>query len=150
MSKMRDIKKYNKDRSDSAIIPRGAFSADTAKVYILISILAFHILPLVLALMKQTSNAYLNSVFMFYFDPIIIFALLLVYGIKIGFNAKMPLLTTALAAISTIMYYHSGTDAEMGILYYPLLTLVLALLAYGVTAFLGILAGSLIRHFRIF
>lgn len=147
---MRDLKKYNKDSRESGIVPRGAFNADTSKVYILIAILAFHILPLILALVHQTSNAYLNSVFMFYFDPIIIFALLLVYGIKIGFNFKMPLLTTVLAAISTIMYYHSETGAEMGILYYPLLTLALALLAYGVTAFLGILAGAVIRHFRIF
>lgn len=144
---MNDLKKHNKG---SSLIPRGAFSVDTAKVYILAAMIAFHILPLVLALAGKTSNAYLNSVFMFYFYPIIIFALLLVYGIKIGFNYKMPVITALLAAVSTIMYYSGASDTGMGILYYPLLTLTLALFAYGLTAFLGILAGAFIRRFKIF
>lgn len=145
---MNDLKKYNKGRV--GLIVRSAFKADAAKVYILIAMIAFHIVPLVLALAGKTANAYLNSVFMFYFNPLIIFALLLVYGIRIGFNYKMPVITTLLAAVSTVMYYHGSSDAEMGILYYPLLTFTLALFAYGLIAFLGILAGAFIKHFKVF
>ena len=148
MSGMNDLKKNNKDRA--GLIVRSAFRADAAKIYILTAMIAFHIVPLVLALAGKTAHAYINSVLMFYFDPLIVFALLLIYGIRIGFNYKMPLIVTLLAAISTIMYYNGAANTEMGILYYPLLTLTLALFAYGAVAFLGVLAGAVIQHFKIF
>ena len=131
-------------------MPRAAYSAETAKYYILAVILIFHILPLVLKLCGSAGASLLNFNMRIYVNPMAVLAILLIYGIKLGFNFKMPLFATLLASASTIMYYQIDVDPQQGLLFYYFQNFSLFFVLYAVMAFVGILAGSLIKKLKIF
>lgn len=137
-------------KKDDGFLPRAVYSSETAKYYILATIIVFHILPLVLKLCGTIGQSLLNTNMCFYINPMAVLAILLVYGIKLGFNVKMPIFVTLLSAASTIMYYTIAIDEELGILYYYFLTFGSAFVIYGIMAFLGAFFGALIRRARIF
>ena len=137
-------------KKESEFLPRAVYSQETAKYYIIATILIFHILPLVLKLCGPIGQSLLNTNMRLYINPMAVLAILLVYGIKLGFNAKMPMFTTLLSAASTIMYYTIEIDKEQGILYYYFLSFAFFFVIYGIMSFMGVFFGALIRRAKIF
>ena len=152
MSKQGNIRGRNSRnlKKESGFLPRAAYSQETAKYYILATIIIFHILPLVLKLCGPVGQSLLNSNMRLYINPMAMVAILLVYGIRLGFNVKMPMFTTLLSAASTIMYYTIEIDKEQGILYYYFLSSAFFFVIYGIMAFIGVFFGALIRRAKIF
>ncbi|MCH5212684.1 MAG: hypothetical protein J1G06_06695 [Oscillospiraceae bacterium] len=137
-------------KKESGFLPRAVYSSETAKYYIMATIIIFHILPLVLKLCGPIGQSLLNTNVRIYVNPMAVLAILLVYGIKLGFNVKMPLFVTFLSAASTIMYYTIEIDRELGILYYYFLSFGSCFIIYGIMAFMGVFFGSLIKRLKIF
>ena len=137
-------------KKESGFLPRAVYSQETAKYYIIATLLVFHILPLVLKLCGPIGQSLLNSNMRIYINPMAVLAILLVYGIKLGFNVKMPMFTTLLSAASTIMYYAIEVDKEKGILYYYFLSFASFFVIYGIMAFMGAFFGALIKRAKIF
>ena len=137
-------------KKEDRFLPRAVYSQETAKNYIIATIIVFHILPLVLKLCGIVGQSLLNTNMRMYINPMAVLAILLVYGIKLGFNVKMPLFVTLLSAASTIMYYTIEIDEELGILYYYFLSFGTSFIVYGIMAFLGAFLGALIRRIKIF
>ena len=137
-------------KKESGFLPRAAYSQETAKYYIIATIIIFHILPLVLKLCGPIGKSLLNTNMRIYINPMAVLAILLVYGIKLGFNVKMPMFTTLLSAASTIMYYTIEINQEQGILYYYFLSFAFFFIIYGIMAFMGAFFGALIKRAKIF
>ena len=139
------MKKNIKKRADERIIPTAAFSTENSKTYILVTIILFHVLPFILALIGDMGKMILTHLFMFYLNPLIVFATLFVYGLRVGFNAKVPLIVTLLASVSLIMYYSIEPD-----LAHYVLTFLLGVCVFAIMGFLGILAGAFVKHLKVF
>lgn len=141
--------KLYKPLKDSGLIARGKFTMDTAFAYLVVVIAAFHLLPLCFIAFGETGKMLLTNYCMVLINPIMIFCVMLIYGVKIGFNFKMPLLCAALSAVSVLMYYDFVADAAEGVLYYPLVSTAVMLIVYGVFAFGANLIGALIKHYLV-
>ncbi len=139
------MKRNTKKRADEKIIPTAAFTTENSKIYILVTIILFHVLPFILALIGDMGKMILTHLFMFYLNPLIVFATLFVYGLRVGFNAKMPLIVTLLASVSLIMYYSIEPD-----LAHYVLTFLLGFCVFAIMGFLGILAGAFVKHLKVF
>ena len=137
-------KNLNKQPSEKLIITT-AFTAEKAKLYIFILILMFHVLPCILALCGDAGHQILTNLMMFYLNPVIVFGIMFVYGLRVGFNAKMPLITDLLASVSIIMYYRLSPDLGT-----YTASLLLGLCVFGVMAFAGAVIGAFVKHFNIF
>lgn len=155
MSSKKNLKRMKPD-SEGKVFAKAQFSSEKAQPYILAAILIFHILPLVLMLCGPMGKTLLVANMRFYVNPVIVAAITLVYGIKIGFNAKMPLVATLLSSASTIMYYNNIKDTpfeqirENGLLYYDMLNFATFFVLYGVMSFIGIAIGSFIKKLQLF
>ena len=152
MSRKNDLRKYGKNASpeNDKLIPKGEFSMETAKSYIIAFMLAFHIFPLVLILCGPFGRAFLNTFCLVPLNPMMVLAIMLIYGIKIGFNMKMPLIGTLLSAVSVLMYHDLSTTAPEGVLYFTLIAFVSMFIVHGIMAYAGALIGAFVRHFKIF
>ncbi len=150
--KQRDLLKYSKEweDNDNRIIPRAVFSQQTVKWYVLALILLFHIMPLLLLACGKTGIQIMDNLLSVYLNPMIVFAVMLIYGVREGWSLKMCLIATILSSISMLMYYSSEFDPEKGLLYYPLVSFSLAFFAYGIMGFIGDLLGAFIKHLGIF
>ena len=139
------MKKSIKKQPEQRLIPTAEFTAENSKLYILVTIILFHVLPFILALIGDTGKMILTHLFMFYMNPLIVFGTLFVYGLRVGFNAKMPLVVTLLAAMSLIMYYSIEPD-----LAHYVLTFLLGICVFAVMGFLGAVAGAFVKHLKVF
>lgn len=150
-NKKKEYKPSTKYRSlkNEGMLVRGAFTMDSAKVYIALIIAAFHILPLCFVAFGETGKQLLTMYCMTIINPIIVFMIMLIYGVRIGFNFKMPLLCTVIAAVSIVMYYDFNTDVSEGILYYPLVAATIMFFVYGILAYVSNIIGAFIKHFLV-
>lgn len=123
-----------------------AFSLDEAKLYITALILLFHVFPLVLKAVTPAADVLLLNYVMLIVNPMIIVIVMLIYGIKQGFNKKMPIICILLATISVPMYYDIEVDPNMGLLYYYLISTSVALIEYTIFTFAAVFVGSLIKE----
>lgn len=155
MSSKKNLRRVKPD-GDGKLLAKAQFSSEKAQPYILATIIIFHILPLILMICGPIGKTLLESNMRLYVNPVLIAAISLVYGIKIGFNAKMPLFSTLLAAASTVMYYNNISDTpfeqirEKGLLYYDLLNFSTFFVLYGVMSFIGIAIGAIIKKLQLF
>lgn len=122
------------------------FSLEEAKLYITALILLFHVFPLVLKAVTPAADVLLLNYVMLIVNPMIIAIVMLIYGIKQGFNKKMPIICILLATISVPMYYDIEVDPSMGLLYYYLISTSVALIEYAIFTFASIFIGSLIKE----
>lgn len=141
-------KNYKSLKSDGMII-RGDFRVEKAKGYIMAVIIAFHILPLCFVAFGETGKQLLTLYCMTIINPLMIFAIMMLYGVRVGFNFKMPLLCTLISAISIMMYYDFGSNAAEGILYYPLVSTAVMFFVYGIFSYASNLIGAFIKHFLV-
>ena len=139
------MKKTINKKADEKLIPTAPFTTENSRIYILVTIILFHVLPFILALIGDTGKMILTHLFMFYMNPLIVFGTLFVYGLRVGFNAKMPLVVTLLASVSLIMYYSIEPD-----LAHYVLTFLLGFCVFAIMSFLGAVAGAFVKHLKIF
>ncbi|MCD8180479.1 MAG: hypothetical protein LUF26_03245 [Firmicutes bacterium] len=85
------------------IIPKGTFTIDDSKMYIIATIIMFHILPLIFVITGENGKYILSFTYVTA-NPIFLGITGLIYGIKKGFNFKFPLIMTVLSALSIFMY----------------------------------------------
>lgn len=100
------------DKKEKAI-SRGEFSIDDSKIYIILTIVMFHILPLFFVIMGENGQMLLLQTFLMMLNPMFIAIAGLIYGIKKGFNFKFPIFMTIIATISIPMYYTFNTSTYM-------------------------------------
>ena len=126
------------------IIKRGEFSIDDSKVYIILTIVMFHIVPLALVMMGEKGQEVLMITFLMMLNPIFVGLAGLIYGIKKGYNFKFPLFMGVIAAISIPMYYNfeSGT--------YMMQTLIVMAVVYLAFAFVATAVGAFIKKLMNF
>lgn len=139
------MKKNINRKPTQKLIVRAAFTAENSKLYVLATIILFHVVPFVLALCGDIGKQILTNLMMFYLNPMIVFATLLVYGLRVGFNGKMPLVVTLFASASIVMYYSIAAD-----LAHYVLAFMLAFCTFAVMAFLGAIIGAFMKHFNLF
>ena len=120
-------------------IATGKFSLDDSRLYLIITIVCFHILPLFFVFMGQTGQQILMTVFLMTLNPILIFCICCFHACRLGFCFKFPALVGAISALSVVMYYN-GIAEGMG-----LITLVLFLLVYMLFSFGSELVGGFIK-----
>ena len=124
-----------------SVIAKNEFSMDNSKIYIILTIVMFHIVPLVLVMMGEEGQNILLVTFLMMLNPIFIALTGLIYGIKKGYNFKFPLFMGVIASISIPMYYNFESGAYMA------QTLVVMALVYIAFAFLSTLIGAFIKKF---
>ncbi len=100
-------------KKEDALIRKSEFSIDNSKIYIILTIVMFHILPLFFVMMGDNGQMLLLQTFLMMLNPMFIALAGLIYGIKRGFNFKFPLFMTVIAVISIPMYYKFDGGAFM-------------------------------------
>ena len=130
---------------DTHIIKRGKFEMETAKIYLVISLLIFHIVPLVFVFMGEVGFATLMNMFLYTINVIFLFVIGLFYGIRIGFNFKFPLVMLVISILSYVFYYNSAvlfTDAN-----YYVMTGMITFVVYAVFSFFSVVLGGWLKRF---
>ncbi len=138
--KMNDLNKH------SGIMERGKFSFESAKLYITALILLFHVLPLAFIGSGEIGKALFNTYGMMMLNPLFIAIIMIIYGVKVGFNFKMPLLCILAATVSIPMYHDIAVNYEMGILYQHMVATAIALIVYTIDSFISLFIGAFIKH----
>lgn len=126
---------------DEGIVSKCKFSIDNAKWQIVALIICFHIFPLFFLPLGETGQNMLKQGVMLVANPMMVFAILVFYGVKQGFNCKMPLFSGFIAAASVAMYYKTES---MG---YTVQTAVIMFIVYSVIAFISDFLGALIKRY---
>lgn len=132
-------------RDDKRLIKRGEFKMETAKMYIVFTLLVFHILPLIFVFMGETGMQILFTVFLFTVNIVMLFAIGLFYGIKIGFNFRFPALLALLAVLSYVFYYNSAYIFNDAVNYVT--TGIIAAIVYVIFAFVSTAVGGFTKRF---
>lgn len=127
-----------------SVIAKNEFSMDDSKVYIITTIIMFHIMPLVLVMMGESGQLLLLQTFLMMLNPIFISLASLIYGIRKGFNVKMPLFMGIIALASIPMYYQFD-----GIGYLIQTTIIMGIV-YLIFAFAATAIGAFLRKFLNF
>lgn len=97
--------------------------------------------------MGDTGRQILSSVFIVYLNLILVFVIMLFYGVRVGFNFKMPVICTLLAAASIAMYY--TTPSQEDYLMYTIQSTVVMFVVYGVISYISTAIGALIKHYMV-
>ncbi len=113
------------------------------KSYIIADLVAFHIVPLLFALL-HIDMAILVTMMLMTLEPLYVVIISLVYGWRKGFGWKFPLLTGIIFAPSVAMYYLPLTTPDE--IMYALLSTAVFTLVYWVFAFGAAALGSFARR----
>lgn len=117
-------------------LPHGEFSMDDSKIYLILTIIVFHILPLVFIAFGENGRLMYDMVYLT-IDTMFLAIAGLIYGLKKGFNFKMPLIMTALGVLSLIFYAEFSAEmAVNGRLVFAVAYLIIAFGAVIIGAFL--------------
>lgn len=133
MSKRRTLKKRN------GLVITGKFEMEKSRIYIMISLLMFHIAPLFCVFMGETGKSFL-PILMIVLNPIFLFMIGLFYAVRNGFDWKFPLITTVLSAISIVMYYDFET------IYNAVLSFMVFICVYAIIVFVATVLGGILRR----
>ncbi len=122
-----------------SIVKKGEFSVDDSKIYIILTIIMFHIVPLALVMAGKNGQDVLLVTFMMMLNPIFVALTGLIYGIKKGYNFKFPLFMGVIAAISIPMYYNFESAS------YMLQTFMVMTAVYIIFSFVSTFVGAFIK-----
>lgn len=106
-------KNRRKSLKKEPVIPKTDFSFYESKIYIIATIIMFHIVPLVFVMMGENGQLLLLQFFLMMLNPMFIALSGLIYGIKQGFNFKFPLFMAIISMVSIPMYYQFDAAANM-------------------------------------
>lgn len=123
--------------------PRVEFSTSDSKVYMIATLVIFHIVPLVFVLMNftmpDTNFMALYTQFAIYFNSSLLAIIAFLYGIKKGFNFKMPIIISVIAILSIIFYAEYMINQTLPMMF-----------AFGFVyvlfSFVGILIGAYLKR----
>lgn len=136
--------KYSSLKKKQGVIHKEKFTFDNSKVFLTGLIICFHIIPLFFLAFGDMGKQMLNSLGMLVMNPIFIMAILLFYGVRVGFNMKMPFLTAVISGASVGMYY---LDPEQeAYLFYLFQTVVVMFCVYLILAVGFELIGAAIKR----
>ena len=120
----------------------GNFGFDTSKGYMAAFIVLFHIVPLITVFTHSSFE--LMAVLFMIVNPMAIFILSAIFGVKQGFTWKLPLFVAGVFAPSVIMYYKDFNTPE------DIINAVRTILIYSIVYFIFSLIsealGGLIRR----
>lgn len=121
-------------------IVKSKFSIDDSKMYIIVTIVMFHIVPLFFVMMGENGQMLLLQFFLMMLNPMCITLTALIYGIKKGFNWKLPLFIAILAFVSVPMYYEFDSAA------YRMQTTVIMAIVYTLFAYISAVIGGFVKN----
>lgn len=121
------------------IVRTNDFSVDDSKVYLIAAIVMFHIVPLFFVMMGENGQLLLLQFFLMMLNPMFIAITGLIYGIKKGFNFKLPLFIAIIAAVSIPMYYHFENAG------YLMQTFLIETIVYMIFAFAATFVGGFVK-----
>lgn len=130
---------------DTHIIKRGKFEMETAKMYLVIALIVFHIVPLIFVFMDATVLAAIMQMLLFTVNIIFLFGIGLFYGIRIGFNFKFPLVLLVISVLSYVFYYNNAELFENA--NYYIMTGMIVAIVYAVFSFLSTALGGWLKRF---
>ena len=124
-------------RKKGGPIVTGKFNMEESRLYVMIGIIYFHIVPLVFVFMGGMGQQILQSIFLDKLNPIMIFCLCCFHATRLGFCFKFPGIISILSSLSLFMYYSLGnvyglgeTNPGLGIVIFVMFTLVYVLFAF--------------------
>ncbi len=130
---------------DTHFIKRGKFEMETSKIYLIIALIIFHIVPLVFVFLGQTGLSILFNSFLYTINTIFLFGIGMFYGIRVGYNFKFPLVLTVISVLSFVFYYNSDiifSDAN-----YYIMTGLITVIVYALFSFLSTALGGWLKRF---
>ncbi len=117
------------------------FGFETSKGYMAAIIALFHIVPLI-AVMGNSALS-LMPVLCMIVNPMIIFIVCIVFGVKQGFTWKMPLFVAVVFAPSVFMYYMDMQTPED--MMYAIQTTLIFIIVYFIFSLIATAVGALFR-----
>ena len=115
------------------------FSFYESKIYIIATIIMFHIVPLVFVMMGENGQLLLLQFFLMMLNPMFIALSGLIYGIKQGFNFKFPLFMAIISMVSIPMYYQFDAAANM------MMTTIIMCIVYAIFSFAATVIGAFVK-----
>lgn len=109
------------------LISRNTYSTDDSKMYIIATIIMFHILPLIFKAFHEEGEA-LYAMFYLMGNNIFLALTGLIYGLKKGFNFKFPLIMSVLAMLSVIFY--NSFAKETAFMFCVIYTIVYTIISF--------------------
>lgn len=120
------------------VIPTSTFTADDSKVYIIATMIMFHILPLIFICFGTEGKGMLSMSY-FTINPIFLSITGLIYGLKKGFNIKFPFVMAVLSILSIFMY---GTFTNVA---QETATVVIETITYTSFSYAAVIIGALLK-----
>ena len=118
------------------LLPRGEFDVNDSKIYLILALVVFHVLPLIFIAFGEKGKLMYDMTYMT-INTMFLAIAGIIYGMKKGFNFKMPLIFVALAALSLIFYAEFSAEmAVTGRLVFIITYLIIAFGAVVLGAFL--------------
>ena len=109
-------------------------------IYIIATIIMFHIVPLVFVMMGENGQLLLLQFFLMMLNPMFIALSGLIYGIKQGFNFKFPLFMAIISMVSIPMYYQFDAAANM------MMTTIIMCIVYAIFSFAATVIGAFVKR----
>lgn len=128
---MRDLRKPQK----------AEFGFETSKGYMATLIALFHILPLITAIAGISNE--LMPILLMMLNPMIVFIVCIVFGVKQGFTWKMPFFTAIVFAPSVMMYYMDFKTPED--IMYTVQTTLIYTIVYFIFSLIATFAGGIFK-----
>ena len=128
-------KNRRKPLKKEPVISKTDFSFYESKIYIIATIIMFHIVPLVFVMMGENGQLLLLQFFLMMLNPMFIALSGLIYGIKQGFNFKFPLFM-----VSIPMYYQFDAAANM------MMTTIIMCIVYAIFSFAATVIGAFVKR----
>lgn len=135
------LKKLNNGLNNKKL-DTASFGFETAKGYMAAFIALFHIVPL--ATVFTSSSFELMSILFMIVNPMIVFILSAVFGVKQGFSWKLPLFVAGVFAPSVIMYYMDFNTPEDII--NAVRTILIYAIVYFIFSFIANIIGAVIKR----
>ena len=129
-------KNRRKSLKKEPVIPKTDFSFYESKIYIIATIIMFHIVPLVFVMMGENGQLLLLQFFLMMFIALSG----LIYGIKQGFNFKFPLFMAIISMVSIPMYYQFDAAANM------MMTTIIMCIVYAIFSFAATVIGAFVKR----
>lgn len=133
-------KNRRKSLKKKPVIQKTDFSFYESKVYIIATIIMFHIVPLVFVMMGENGQLLLLQFFLMMLNPMFITLSGLIYGIKQGFNFRFPLFMAIIAMVSIPMYYQFATAANL------VMTTIIMGVVYTIFSFVATIIGVFVKR----
>ena len=137
-------KNRRKSLKKEPVIPKTDFSFYESKIYIIATIIMFHIVPLVFVMMGENGQLLLLQFFLMMLNPMFIALSGLIYGIKQGFNCKFPRFMAIISMVSIPMYYQFDAAANM------MMTTIIMCIVYAIFSFAATVIGAFVITERIY